>query len=707
MIKIDGTTLKFYIHSSKSCNTTVQGCVLKPKDSRVHLSFENIKVKSCLLRLKRLPGSDGIVVINDVPHTLPPNVITDIEVKTSSIIIKRAKRPLGSILLAGVLIDDGAEPKVVNMSCDWNSFLKKSGEVKGIKLTDKGLFASEYAEIKKPPPIRKIETDPPNVSRTNKDGDIKFLYSCRIINVEFDDDPAPPMNDSAFSQDVVSKMGHKAQYNFNTEDDGPVVDAKDHKDIAKDASTCIFTLNNLRENTLNKSDYVKQAGTAVKLGRFGTFEVPVSNLQPYRSYVVSLMVAKANGNGKLCVDIGTTEGTVRESKMIFVPQMETEMFVTLETGRHPEFNALYSITVRRPKESATGDIIVRSIRVFDTNTTVQPIKQMGISIAAPAPATSLQSFEKFDVRENWYDYKSANLDINIMEMSKYYSVLTSEKYVPKNTINVGAVARLTDYNSRVWYNRMSPGFIGLEYSYHTMAYHDKQRTSKNDNIAICSIDFLAPSPRVFLDSIPNYREMSKEEIATLSRTKTILTPSLTDLYRIRKQIPQNKVEVCALPWVFVDGKYTRKSYSVYYEENVRLTTQLLNAWTPDFGELYIIGSNLELPAWAKHVSPLTPYQDLLKIILEARRLVYLSCNFHHKSGLIDLVMSAGMPLISNNHHYITNCAPIRNDMEAGMPLPADIHRAVKMDTNKSEFVINAAEYNSKVVAAMKKIIGVA
>lgn len=709
MIEIDGTNLKTYIHSSKSCNVTARGCVLKPKSCHVNLSFEGINVNKCLVRLQRLPGSDGVVIINGSPHTLPLNVIAEIEIKSSMVSVKRNKRPLGNIVLIGVTIDEGPQKQVVNMSCDWSSFVKRSKSVKGIKLTDNGLFASEYAAIDGPPKIRKIETDPPNAYRI-KNNFIKFLYPCRIINIEFNDDLIQKTMDSKFVQEVASKIDHKAQYNDNVEDIGPKIDAKDYDGVPKKKGfSCVFNLSNMQVGTLSKASGLRQAGMSVKLNRMGTFEVPISNLMPYQTYTISLNAAKVDGNGKLYVTLGTTAGSIRETKMILVPPMENEMFISMNTGRHPEFNSTYNITVHRPKESATGDILVRCLKVFEvTSTTVKPIKQQGISVTAPITLQgTTPTYEEFDVTKGWYDYDSVNLNRNIRDMSQYFSVLAPEMHNPKNKIQIGAVFKLTDYSSRVWFNRMSPSFVGSEFVYQTTAYHGKKGTSKNDNISLCSIDFLTKSPRMFLDSMPNHRGISKQESAILRRTQIILTPSMIDLYKIRNKMPEQKVELCALPWAYIDDQYKRKDYSVYYEEDEQITLQLLSAWDSKFGRLYIIGSNVVLPPIATHVSSLTPYPQLLRLILEGKRLIYLSSNFHHKSGLIDLAKDAGMIVFSNNHHYVGTSSAIRNDKEAGMPLSADIKRSLIRDLEgKFEFGMDIAAYNSKVVAEMKKIIGV-
>jgi len=706
MIAIDGLNIKTYVHSSKACSITARGCVLKAKDSSIHLAFDGINVNKCIVKLKRPPGSDGIVIINNATHTIPPNAEIGIEVKSSVLNIKRAPRPLGNILLTGVTVDESSQEQAVVMSCDWNAFLKKSRKVKGIKLTDNGLFASEYAQIIGHPNVRKIETDPPNASVTNKDT-IKFLYPCRIINIEFDDDPAAPAMDSQFVQEIASKVGHQAQYNENSEDVGPVVDAKNYvKPPEVKSPVCVFTLNNFNIQTLNKTAHIKQVGSAVRLNRMGTFEIPISSLEPYQEYTIILKLSRVDGNGKTTISLGTTAGTIREDKVILAPHRTNEMFVSFGTDKHPEFNASYCIKISRPP-AASGAILVQSIRIMGNNEVKPPVPQQYISlIQAPIP-DAFRSDETFNVTEAWYDYKSVNLERNIQEMSRHFSVLAPEKYTAKPVLNVAAVIRLTNYNSRVWFNRMSPGFAGLEFVYHTIAYHGKRATNKNANISLCSIDFLTPNPRILLDSIPNYRKLSKENVAVLQRTKQILTPSLTNMYQLKEKLPNNQIEVCALPWVYIDGKYTRKNQSVYFEEDVRLTAQLLRAWDPKFGKLYIVGSNLVLPKWATHVSLLTPYPELLKLVLESQRLIYLSCNFHHQSGLIDLAMDSGMTVISNNHNYISKSVPIRNDIISGMPADQSIRSALDKKVNEFGFAINVAEYNSKVMKLMKKIVGVA
>lgn len=702
MLDIIGVGLKSYVASSRSCNITGKGCIIAPVSGQLKLNFNQINAQKITLMLKRVPGSDGEVLINGKKHTIALNKVDEVNIGGGEVSLLREKTSVGNILVVGVKVDNVVQNPVVKMTDDWYTFLKLTKSMKGIQPTDYGLFASEGAEIQGTSFISKIETDPPEAF-VKKEDSIKFVYSCRIINIEKDSDPiVESFVHKPYVNSLVEKIETSTLINRHPEQlTTPIV--KDiqkinsvqsipvkprERDALSDKLVNILEINSMNADSLSKKSHVVQYNNSVSVGRLGSFEIPVSNLRPHTTFVVIVSVSKLNGNGRMSVSLETDNGAVRSKQSIIAPSSDTKMYVTLNSARAPEFGSNYVIKISRPPNSSTGDIVVSGIRVASV------VQHEIVEIAQPQEIQYKALPTDLNFRNNvksWYDYSSTFLNQNIKHLSEYFSVLDDDNYQGNDPINANGTFVLTDTHSRVWYNRMAPNLKSSSFHFKGKAFHEKL-SAPHGKLSITSINFFKPNEKVWIKEIDDTRILNQEDAVHLSGCKIIFTPSKIDMFKIKEVVPSANVYVKHLPWLYVSGNYTRQNYSVYYEINEESTVQLLNAWNSSFGKLYIIGSTLALPEFAEHVSQYMSYPDLVKLVVEARDLIYLSNSFDHKSGLIELALSHNVNLISNNHEYLNKGLLIRNN-KGGVVLSQDILRALGKRKDSRNIEFNLEKYN--------------
>ena len=108
-------------------------------------------------------------------------------INSDKIFINRDNAKNGNVAIIKVIIDNEVSDKKIVMSDDWHVFLKKIKSMKGISVSEMGVFASSGAEMVGTSFIDSIETDPP-VSFRIFDDSIKFQNACRIIMIKKKDD---------------------------------------------------------------------------------------------------------------------------------------------------------------------------------------------------------------------------------------------------------------------------------------------------------------------------------------------------------------------------------------------------------------------------------------------------------------------------------------------------------------------------------------
>jgi hypothetical protein len=694
MIEIRGTDIRHYILSSRSCNLTQNGVIIKPTIGQITFKFSNSTKR--ILKIKRMPGSDGTIIVDGVNYQLPPNRITDIEVGNIVKLI-REKRTVGSIMVVGFDLEKEPDPQVVNITESWTSLSSRFKDVKGIELNNSGLFASSGAYISGISEIDNIETEPPN-SFVKKDDVIKFTYPCRIIRIQKTSDP----EDSdiynrriVYNNDLINKINKSNHANSN------VFNIVTENELIKQEPVKILELNSLNVKHL-KGVNIKQAGSFISLGRFGEVEIPLSVMKCHEDYVIAIKCQKISGNGKFNLSI-TTNGSndqSRFSKVLIAPSSSQNLYVGFNSGTLPIQGQHYCLKISRPPGASTGEFLIKGVTLSEDRTGVYSNSNF-LSYSSNSSSKSGSN----NIIADWYVYDK-NTNVKIKQMSEHFSILNPDIYEPTNFIRLVATFGLTDIKSRHWYNRMSPSFQKLDYCYDGIAYYGKMSSALNPNIVIASIDFLPKCSDVYIQEIPNNYVFNENQVILLRDYKRIITSSMRDYYKIKSQTNKDNIQILPLPWVYIHDNYEKKDHSIYFEENEQATKRLIESWDISFGKLYIVGSTVVTAGNIESISQYESYKDLLRLIVESKNLIYISENYDHKSGLIDLALQSNCNIITNNHEYIGRVSLIRNNLD-DMPNVIDIKRSIKKDSEVKNFNgFDYHSYNDVITNIMKKIIGV-
>lgn len=606
MIALNSTEIKPYIESSLNCIFSSKGLLLKNSKSTVRINLEKFEPQKCVLNIWRDVGSDDEVIINKELVKLIPNKYNLFTISDPEIIINRIGKGTGNIYLSKIeLYDEKIETQSVVMNKDWTEFLRTFGDIKGIKLTDIGLMAAEYAEIPNADSILNILTDPPN-SYVKKNNKLIFINPCRIFDISFNE-----------IKKVVLKKEKEAR-----------------KDLLYDSGL-------LDVNKISEAKNIHQSGDSITLNHDSSFVIPISILKGNCTYSINILATKISGNGKFGVAIISDTGDICDSHIFILPNRKTNISCVLSTGY--VIGNQYNVKLYRPEHSSTGSVLA-------TNITISLVKDNN---KPDVLAQEIKYRNKLVV--NKVDGSIIKL---VEDKSKYFSVLNKDNYQTDNKNTKKGVIYLNDFYSRLWYNRMRPS-LNIKYIAPYKIYYGEKIDICDADVAICSINNLCLHKRIYCHEFVG--EIPQESLDVLSKCSQILTPSLLNEYQIKQKLPNANISTCSLPWIFIGNTYNRKKQFVYLETSRNLTEQLVKIWDDSFGNLIIIGSNIRVKNNIKQESIYQSYPKICSIIMESSALIYLNENVHHESALTEFAKSAGLDIITNNINYIMKYNIIRTE----------------------------------------------
>lgn len=698
-----------FVKNQRRCSVSKMGMHISGPKAFAHFNFGSDKKR--VFEISRLKGADSRIFINDTPYILETNKTSKIEIDVADVTIKRDVKGIGHIILLSVSEGSLTEQKkeykedVVVMQQDWNEFIKKAGKLKGIRKTDKGIFASEYAEIPNESEILDLQTDPPN-AWIRKSGKVVFIHSCRVFGIQMVGDASLPTRPTPkFLKDVNIRIPQPPEPETEPEvvDSAPVIPIEKPKPVTQ----MIFDSFENRGMTSISSGLHKcySASTSINMSAIGKFIVPLSILQPNTDYTFNIQTKRVNGNGRLGLQLMTSGGEVRDSAVVIASGNTN---IKLSTGKVLEPGETFILSIFRPAKSSTGNIIINRLVVYSNsvglhNKTHKPSFTTKIDKSVLFEAKQAGKCKNYSTDiESWYNYTHKNCDRNIKEIFRHFAILPKdESQAPQIQCN-GSV-ELTDFYSKVWYNRVRNIFSNLDYSSSNgVSFHSERSANKPVHVQLSSIYSLHFGPRVFLQCLPSKHKFSEDQKKQLKQCTQVLTPSFTDKF-LYEEIGLQTVQ-CYLPWPFIPGKYSTKDYYIYFEEEQYITDKLLSSWPNDV-KLLVVGSNVKLPSFAKHISHLDRYSNIVKYIAESKGVIVLSTNTHYDSGLIQLAINCNLPVLTNSHKFIGKQTVVRNDLENNIDVDSMRKAVVRFMERKSNFSIDTTAYNNIIVAEMNKLLG--
>jgi hypothetical protein len=595
------------------CSKVGVGLRLNGERSSVRFSFS----RNGFVEFFRIKGSDINIIVNGTTHVLNPMKPTLISV-SNDVLISRPKGAKGHILVSKLFLEDVVLEEVVEaptfVSNDIDLFLRKIGRASGINKTDFGIFASELAEIDNEADILDLQTDPPNgwVRKGNK---IVFIYPCRIFDVIMNTNAV--INNHVPNDIIVASRVQAEREDLNQAVQKTVENNIKNKkramsEIVIDSSVDVLA------SSLEKCN--KVAGGIV-MSSMGKFIIPLALLEPNTAYNVSLSSRIINGNGRLGLQLTSNSGTIYQNII-----GNNNICVDICSGSIG-FGETYFLNVYRPAKMSTGSLLINNIRITKTN--------------SPNYNYDIQKVSNNYIADN----KIISIDVkneSVENVFRNFAILFQNKNETETINDIEETFNISGISSKFWLNKIQETYPNIK--------------NGESNISICDIDNIIDVERVWINefvSVPNF---------VLSKTEIIFTPSLINKIQLQNLFPQKQIRLLGRPWPKLNIQKKEQDYILYFEKNREMTKHLFEIYESDL-KLHVVGTRMKLPKYASYISEYDSYSNIYKELCGAKILIDFSENKHYQSGIINLALDIGIPVITNNHAYINKALVVRNSLD--------------------------------------------
>lgn len=640
VIKLNGFDMKPYIISQRNCRAASTGYVMEPINSNLIIDLSsfsgNIKVSVFSSRI----SGNGKLKIN--------NIFTDVLSKTShqvdldiidnkKIEILRDQDSIGKIIVNSIKITNidkklavtelsQPSPTLKESVQSWQNLLLKSGNVRGIKLINERLYASEGAQIQHANIIESLETDPPQ-SFVISDV-IKFVFACEIKSAYFKEEfknnvyniepkykhfiqpPIIKSNPLISSNNTMNKLSNTVSNMTSSKSNN----------IIYDSFLSSFSLANSRETVAGQG----KNGNGVLLKREGGFSIPITGLLPSMQYVIVANLKKISGNGKFGVAIETTNGEARSSTIILAPDRETEMYIKLNTEEPPQPGNSYVLKVFRPSDSTVGDVLLERLMIIQ-----------GITLASQHVSNAASTPIKNTTNPPPKTDKTYDLD-SVRATSKQYSRRISHtKTEPK--FNYSGSIAIKNNSAINWASKIKPLCPNLN-------------INDNANIVFGELGSLSFGEKIWIDPF-NADFISEKDNSILSKAKVLISPSLQNTELLAKLYPSAAIHHLERPWPLIETTtmpYPTGDYVVMIHRTKEITDRILESYSKDNPPLVIIGALESYPDFVIPMNEHIAYDKMLGVLLNSKLIIDISTVDDYKSAILSIAFDSGLPVVTSN-----------------------------------------------------------
>ncbi len=645
VVELNGLDIKTYISSQRNCRAAATGYVMEPLNSNliIDLSSFSGNIKASIFS-SRISGN-GKLKIN--------NVLTDVLSKTShqvdldiidnkKIEISRGDDSIGKIIINSIKIINvaGVDTKLAVTQFNqptmtlkesvqsWQHLLLKSGNVRGIKLINERLYASEGAHIQHANIIESLETDPPQSFVISNI--IKFVFPCEIKSAYFKDEfknnvygveskykhftqpPSVKSNPLISSNNTANKLSNIVSNMTSSKSNN----------IIYDSFVSSFSLANSKEAVAGQG----KNGNGVLLKREGGFSIPITGLNSSMQYVIVANLKKISGNGKFGVAFETTNGEARSSTVIIASDRETEMYIKLNTEDPPSSGNSYALRVFRPHDSTVGDVLLERLMIIQ-----------GITLASTnannttIPSTHIKNNSNLSAKIN----KVYDLD-SVRTTSKQYSLrITHTKTEPK--FNYSGNIAIKNNSSINWINKIKPLCSNIN-------------INDNANIIFGELGSLSYGEKIWVDPF-NDDFISEKDNAILSRAKVIISPSLQNTELFQKLYTNAEIHLLEKPWPIIETTpivYPSGDYVVMIHRTKEITDRIIESYDSNNPPLVIIGALESYPEFVIPMNEYIVYDKMLGVLLNSKLLIDISPVDDYKSAILSIAFDSGLPVVTSN-----------------------------------------------------------
>lgn len=662
-VEINGLDIKPYIISQRNCRPAASGYVMEPINSNLIIDLNSFtgNIKASIF-FKRISGN-GKAKINDIytdvlskeSHQIDLDIIVNKKIE-----ILREQDSIGKIIITNIKIinvksiDDKYQfpnniqdqsKTLKDYSKSWKNLLIKSGNVRGIKLINDRLYASEGAQIQHANIIESLETEPPQ-SFVISDV-IKFVFACEIKSAYFKSEFQTNVDG------VESKFKH-----FNKP---PII--KTNSIISNNIPNNVYnTINNMNQSRnsniiydsfisglkpgllINSKDIIINQGknnSGLLLKREAGFSIPISELKPNMQYVIVANLKKISGNGKFGVAISTTDREEKSSTIVIAPDRETELYIKLNTESPPTIGNSYVLKVFRPEDSTVGDVLLEQLRVIQ-----------GITLASNYINNAPQNIIK-NINSNNIKINKTNDADPVRATSKQYSRRASHtKTEPRLNFNGSVCVKNTSAIN--WFSKIKPLCSGLNI--------------KNDsNVVFGELGSLSLGEKIWVDPF-NDSSISEEDNLILSKANVLISPSLQNTELFKKLYPNIQVHLLERAWPLIETtpiKYPAGDYVVMIHRTKEITDKVISSYDQNNPPLVIIGVTDPCPSFVIPMNEYVSYDKMLGVVLNSKFLIDINPVDDYMSGVLSIAFDSGLPVLTSNWFGLgkNNCKFITDKKE--------------------------------------------
>lgn len=410
----------------------------------------------------------------------------------------------------------------------------------------------------------------------------------------------------------------------------------------------------------------------VSIGHRGCYEMPLQGIVVGKTYSITISAQLLSGNGKIMFGIVPDNNTSKYNVVRSKTPVEFTTNVTtvtdkcsLKIWRHPSSKGNVLVSKILVQEVGPGNRILPKLpKHIDIQPDITPAKTV-----KPDPVFVPQPMQDHDASSR------------VESVSRYFAIFPEPIPVEGANHELTGSVMVSGYTARKWLNWLR-------------VYYPKIAQNAQSRVAVCDVNNIVVAERVWLDAFVGNH---KSRVAPLSGSKAIFTPSLPNKIKLKEWLGERaNIQVAELPLPKISDANKPGGYFLYFDDTRQYTRHLFRIWNPEY-KLHVVGTKERIPPFAKYISEYEQFSSLSDQISNATGLISLTENNHHISALIELALSMGVPVLTNNHQYFGKANVVKHTTDAPMSKTA-------LDTTLNSMKrLSVCDHNNDVIAALKRL----
>jgi hypothetical protein len=629
--KVRGDELRQFIETTASAHWVNEALVLQPKFGSSILSFAGHGIISCVLNFKRNSGN-GIVMITSngksKEHQINSQSSESISVcvgNDSKIVIHRTHRSRGDLSLLDVSLYTD-----VNTKTDWNRIINKCTGHACLRLIGDSLHASDGAWVKGQNII--VQTDPPGMF-IRADDTIKFLGSCRIVELEVSGQPQPE-EPLIKSLNLPIKKEEKAETQSTPEPikkESALAESGPLSNVVYDTKTAGFAHGYC-------NSFAKATSSGITLDHRGGYSIPLKDLRPNKTYVITVQAGRISGNGKFMFGVLPDNGTsttciaaggTRTFTMEIRPIIGGDSY-SLSIWRHPSAKGQIQISrIIVLSETSAAPLEVREINHIQLPTTTEKVDRPKVAIEAPILNTNNKPL-----------ICVTDLGNPIRQRAVEFSRAVLQSYKPSTPLPINSTIKTNTLSGMRWLSMVHPFIPNVQ-------------PHEDPHASICCINNLIRAKKMYIEEFAGEVPDSAIDLLNLADELFVSSNLNAEALRHKAGVKQIKVTPKRLPYITPKPlSLIGQDYILVSNDDPLVTEYVLNALEPIGTNIVLLGARGQVPKNVFPVNEYTPYDQLIHIFGNAKTFIDIPLLEDQVSSFADLAIASGVQVVSSSWAYM-------------------------------------------------------